>query len=196
MGLLLDLVLGVIAINILFVLMFVFASWYYKIKAKLRGKKHSEMPDQAVDEATPIVAPAYLTADYYITASDDHTHAIVIGTDETGTVVSETPLGEADSLAEVLALAKAQGWKVADGVDPANDIYIEIVPAPLRVRIVGQTEPYGEAEAIAIAEKANLKDIIGVISQQVDEAEGTLVIEFAVSKPQGWVDTEIQQWQL
>ena len=55
--------------------------------------------------------------------------------------------------------------------------------------------PLDEAKAIAIAENAGLTDIIGVISQEVDEAEGSLVIEFAVSKPKGWVDSEIQQWQ-
>lgn len=184
-----NIVIGIVVLNVAWLVAMAIAQVKYSV-ARRKAMSMEVHPSQQ-----EITTPLYLTADYYITVSDDHTHAIVVGTDEKGTVVSETPLGEADTLAEVLALAKAKGWKVADGADPANDIYIEIVPAPLRVRIVGYG-PLDEAKAIAIAENAGLTDIIGVISQEVDEAESSLVIEFAVSKPKGWVDSEIQQWKL
>jgi len=192
MGILLDIIFGIISINILWIGMFVVAHWYYKIKARRAGKKiqNSTAPEPTVSEPSSEPDTGIST---YLLAIENY-GASIIRLGEDGWVTAQTYLGDAENEVEAEVLAKQAGWRVEGDWSAEADINtVSVVPKLAAASFVASSEIEPE-KALFMAKLAGMTEVVSVVKQEVLADDGKVVVYFSVGIPQGWVDSEIVAW--
>jgi hypothetical protein len=123
--------------------------------------------------------------------SIENNEAFVIRLDGEANVTGQTSLGDAETTEQADALAGAAGWRAADDWSfEGGEPMVGLVPKPITAAFVATSEIKPD-EAVALAQKVGLVEVLSVLKQEVLADEGKVRVYFSASKPRGWVDSEI-----